>query len=90
MARVILLPPFAGEFFGGRGEMEVDAGSLFALVRALDAEAPGFAEAVEGRAAIAIGGVVAGDWTTALKPDDEVMFVPKVAGGQRRLAASSS
>lgn len=81
MARVILLPPFAGEFFGGRGEMEVEAGNLFALVRALDAEAPGFAEAVEGRAAIAIGGVVAGDWTTALSAEDEVMIVPKVAGG---------
>lgn len=81
MARVILLPPFAGEFFGGRGEMEVAAGTLFALVRALDAMAPGFAEAMEGQAAIAIGGVVAGDWTTVLNPDDEVMIVPKVAGG---------
>ncbi|MFM6930812.1 MAG: hypothetical protein ACKOUT_01050 [Novosphingobium sp.] len=81
MARVILLPPFAGEFFGGRCELEVDAGNLFALIRALDVQAPGFAEAVEARAAIAIGGVVAGDWTTALSPEEEVMIVPKVAGG---------
>lgn len=81
MARVILLPPFAGEFFGGRGEMELDAGNLFALVRALDAEAPGFAEAVEGRAAIAVNGQAVGDWTTALAARDEVMIVPKVAGG---------
>lgn len=81
MARVILLPPFAGEFFGGRGEMEADAGNLFALVRALDAQAPGFAEAAEGRAAIAINGQAIGDWTTVLAASDEVMFVPKVAGG---------
>jgi molybdopterin converting factor small subunit len=81
LARVILLPPFAGEFFGGCGEMEVDAGSLFALVRVLGAQAPGFAEAVEVSAAIAINGQAIGDWTTALSAEDEVMFVPKVAGG---------
>jgi molybdopterin converting factor small subunit len=81
LARVILLPPFAGDYFGGRAEMKVEAGNLFALVRALEAQAPGFAEAVEGGAAIAIGGVVTGDWTTALSAEDEVMIVPKVAGG---------
>lgn len=81
MARVILLPPFAGDWFGGRGEMEVKAGNLFALVRALDTLAPGFAEAAEAGAAIAINGSAVGDWTTALASDDEVMFVPKVAGG---------
>lgn len=80
MAKVILLPPYAGDWFGGRGEIEVEAGSLFALVRALDSLSPGFAEAAEG-AALAINGTVAGDWTTPLGPSDEVMIVPKVAGG---------
>lgn len=80
MAKVILLPPYAGDFFGGRGEVEVAAGSLFALVRALDALSPGFAEAAEG-AALAVNGVIAGDWTTPLSEADEVMIVPKVAGG---------
>lgn len=81
MARVILLPPFAGDWFGGRGEVVVEAGNLFALVRALDAQAPGFADAAEASAAIAVNGSAVGDWTTALARDDEVMFVPKVAGG---------
>ncbi len=81
MARVILLPPFAGDYFGGRGEVELHAANLFALVRALDALSPGFAEAAEASAAIAINGSAVGDWTTALADTDEVMFVPKVAGG---------
>ncbi len=81
MARVILLPPFAGDWFGGRGEVEVAATNLFALVRALDALAPGFAEAAEVGGAIAINGTAVGDWTTALADTDEVMFVPRVAGG---------
>lgn len=80
MPKVILLPPYAGDFFGGRGEIAVAAESLFALVRALDGIAPGFAEAAEG-AALAINGTVAGDWTTRLTEGDEVMIVPKVAGG---------
>lgn len=80
MAKVILLPPFAGDWFGGRGDVEVEAANLFALVRALDALSPGFAEAAEG-AALAVNGAVAGDWTTPLGPSDAVMIVPKVAGG---------
>ncbi|MCW1403768.1 MoaD/ThiS family protein [Novosphingobium sp. MW5] len=80
MAKVILLPPYAGDWFGGRGEWDVKAANIFALVRALDALAPGFAEAAES-AAVAINGTVAGDWTTPLGEGDEVMIVPKVAGG---------
>ena len=35
MARVTLMPPFAGDFFGGRTAVEVDAGNLFRLIEAL-------------------------------------------------------
>lgn len=82
MARAVLVDPFATRFFAGRGEIAVDAATVFALVRALDARAPGFAEAAELDAAVAVDGVVVADWGTALTAESEVLFVPKVAGGQ--------
>ena len=80
--RVTLLEPFAREFFGGETELECEARNLFALVRALDAKAPGFAEAVEQRAAVAVDGVHVADWSASLAGVGEVLIVPRIAGGQ--------
>lgn len=80
MARVVLLDPFARLCPQG-AETQIDALNVFALVRALDALAPGFAEAVELDAAVAVDGVAVADWTTRLEASSEVLFVPKVAGG---------
>ncbi|MEO5598025.1 MAG: MoaD/ThiS family protein [Novosphingobium sp.] len=81
MVRVILTPPFPAEFFGGQDEHEVSAGDVFALVRALDAIAPGFALAADSRAAIAVNGVAITAWDTPLDPGTEVLFVTRIAGG---------
>lgn len=82
MARAVLLPPFAAQWFGGREEIDVPgAANVFALVRALDAEAPGFAAAAEKRAAIAVNGSATSNWSMRLGEGDEVLFVPRVAGG---------
>lgn len=81
MAQVTLLPPFSTDFLGGREGLTVEAATIFALVRALDAMAPGFAARAEQGAAVAVGGAVIADWTTALTADDEVLFVPRIAGG---------
>ncbi len=81
MAKVILTPPFTAEFFGGRDELEVAADTVFALVRALDAIAPGFAAAADNRAAIAVNGVAITAWDTPLNPASEVLFVVRIAGG---------
>lgn len=81
MAKVILLPPVGADLFGGRGELEVEGKTLFALVHALDREGPGFAQAAETRLALAVDGVLAEDWSIPVRPDSEVLVVPKVAGG---------
>jgi len=81
MAKVILTAPFSTEFFGGKTELDVAAGNLFALVRALDGLAPGFAEAAETRAGVAVDGAVVSNWATALTPHSEVLFVLRIAGG---------
>lgn len=75
------MAPLSAEFFGGRDELQLPAGSLFELVRGLDALSPGFAEEAEGRVAFAIDGVLTGDWSSALLPNSEVLLVPRIAGG---------
>jgi len=81
LAKVILTPPFGKEFFGGQDELEVVAGNVFALVHALDAIGPGFADAANRRAAIAVNGVTITAWDTPLDGSSEVLFVVRIAGG---------
>ena len=75
------MPPFDREFFGGSDRLELEAASLFALVGKLDAIAPGFAAAAESRAAFAVDGVIAPVWSVPLAGADEVILLPRVAGG---------
>jgi molybdopterin synthase sulfur carrier subunit len=81
LAKVALMPPFAGEFFGGRTEVEAEGANLYSLIEALDRIAPGFGEAAEGRAAIGVDGAVCGDWSAPLASDAQVTVFPRVAGG---------
>ncbi len=75
------MPPFDREFFGGTDRLELEADTLFGLVRQLDALSPGFAEAAETRAAFAVDGVFKPNWSTSLAGAAEVIVLPRVAGG---------
>ena len=79
--RVIVLEPFAGQFFAGQTEFDLAARNLFGLLHALDALGPGFADAAEAGAAIAVDGTMVADWSHALAAAQEVLIVPKIAGG---------
>ena len=81
MAKVQPLEPFAGQFFGGAGVLDVAAGNLFALVEALDRLGPGFGEDAVLRAAFAVNGMMQTDWSAPLASDAQVMLFPRVAGG---------
>lgn len=78
---MIVAAPLNGEFPGGAREFEVAAGSVFELVRQLDALSPGVAEFIEAKVSIAVDGELIGDWSTALIAASEVMLVPHIAGG---------
>lgn len=80
--RIVVMPPFDREFFGGRDRLELEAPTLFALVGKLDEEARGFADIAEARAAFAIDGVYASDWTRSLADAAEVILLPRVSGGK--------
>ena len=79
--RIVVMPPFDREFFGGKDRLELEAATLFALVGKLDALAPGFAEIAEARAAFAIDGVFTPDWTRSTAEAAEVVLLPRVSGG---------
>jgi molybdopterin converting factor small subunit len=75
------MPPFAGDFFGGKVEIEVEAGNVFRLIDALDRLGPGFGAAAEGRAAFGVDGAVRADWSAPIDPGARVTVFPRVAGG---------
>jgi molybdopterin synthase sulfur carrier subunit len=79
--RVVVMPPFDSEFFGGSDRLEMAADTLFGLVGKLDELAPGFADLAHVRAAFAIDGVYTPDWSSSLKGASEVVLLPRVAGG---------
>jgi molybdopterin synthase sulfur carrier subunit len=81
MVRIVVMSPFENEFFGGRDRLDLEASNLFAMVRELDAVAPGFAEIAGVRAQFAIDGVVVPDWSTSLAGASEVIVLPRVGGG---------
>lgn len=81
MARVSLPPDAAATWFGGRQALEAGGATLFAVIRALDALGPGFAEVARRRYVFAVDGVLAADWSTPVSPDGEVLVIVKVAGG---------
>ena len=81
MAKVIPTAPFDSRFFDGAVALDIPAVTLFALVRALDQRAPGFAHAVEESGLLAVDGAAADDWSIPLAADAEVLIVPRIAGG---------
>ncbi len=81
MALVVVTAPLNGEFPGGAREFELDAGSVFELVRKLEAMSPGVAEFIETNVSIAVDGILISDWSTSLTRLSEVLLVPHIAGG---------
>lgn len=81
MARVVVTAPLRGEFPLAAGELEIDAGTVFELVRELEACSPGITEFIEAKVSIAVDGDLISDWSTSLMRSSEVLLVPHIAGG---------
>ena len=58
MAQVILPADAARTWFGGREVIAAGGNTVFAVVRALDAAAPGFADVAQRRYVFAVDGVL--------------------------------
>jgi molybdopterin converting factor small subunit len=82
MATVILSTDIAREFTGGETEFDIEAGTIRAVVKALDARFPGMAAALSKGMAVAIDGQIHHEFfLEPVGPNSEVCFLPAIEGG---------
>jgi sulfur-carrier protein len=82
MPRVQSISSRVRDFTGGIDAFDVEATTVRALIRELDARYPGLGEFVEDSMAIAIDGEIHQDALgERLEPGSEVVLIPKISGG---------
>jgi len=78
----VIAPADARQFTGGPAEFDIEADTVRRLVSELDRRYPGIGDWLDRRMAVAIDGEIHQDaWTSAIGPDSEVFFIPKIGGG---------
>ena len=82
MAQVSSVAQTVREFTGGLDQFEVEAGTVRALLAACELRFPGLGQYVSEHMAVAIDGVLYQEALgERLKPDSEVVLIPKITGG---------
>jgi molybdopterin synthase sulfur carrier subunit len=82
MPKVVISGSSCQRFTGGKTELEVAATTFRRLVLELDQRFPGLGKQVEDSMAVAIDGEIYQDaYSAALKPDSEIVLIPKIGGG---------
>jgi molybdopterin synthase sulfur carrier subunit len=67
---------------GGCAEVEVDASNLRELLARLAEKYPSIQPQIERGVSISIDGLIYNDsWFTPVKPDSEVILLPRIVGG---------
>lgn len=81
MARVVLSGALK-RLAGGASQVEVEAGDVRQLIRALGIKYPALAPHLDDGYAIAIDGEIFQDaWFAPINQDSEVHFIPAIRGG---------
>jgi molybdopterin converting factor small subunit len=82
MPKVVITGDAGRRFTGGRSELEVAATTFRRLVLELDQRFPGLGRQVEEGMAVAIDGEIFQDaYAAQLRPDSEIVLIPKIGGG---------
>ena len=82
MPRVVITGDAGRRFTGGQAELEVAATTFRRLVLELDQRFPGLGKQVEEGMAVAIDGEIFQDaYAAQLRPDSEIVLIPKIGGG---------
>jgi hypothetical protein len=82
MPKVVLSGNAGRRFTGGAAELEVAATTFRRLVLELDQRFPGLGKQVEDSMAVAIDGEIYQDaYAAELRPDSEIVLIPKIGGG---------
>ena len=81
MARVVFVSSQFDPFTKGVESAEVEAGTIFQLVRRLEERFPGIGREIESQTSIAVDGNVIQVWSNPLTETSEVTLFPKISGG---------
>ena len=82
MPKVVISGTSCQRFTGGKTELEVAATTFRRLVLELEQRFPGLGKQVEDSMAVAIDGEIYQDaYAAELKPDSEIVLIPKIGGG---------
>ena len=80
--RVVLSGIAARRFTGGETEFDVEADTVRRMIVELDRRFPGLGQQIDEGMAVAIDGEIYQDaYLAPLKPDSEVVLIPKIGGG---------
>jgi molybdopterin converting factor small subunit len=72
----------ARRFTGGLTEFEVEADTVRRMIVELDRRFPGLGHQIDEGMAVAIDGEIFQDaYQAQLKPDSEIVLIPKIGGG---------
>ena len=82
MPHVLMTGIAARRFTGGLTEFDVEADTVRRMIRELDERYPGLGHQIDEGMAIAIDGEIYQDaYLEPLRPDSEVVLIPKIGGG---------
>ena len=82
MPKVVISGDSCQRFTGGQSELEVAATTFRRLVLELEERFPGLGKQVEEGMAVAIDGEIFQDaYSAQLRPESEIVLIPKIAGG---------
>ena len=81
-ARVVLISSLSGRYTGGVTEFEIEAKTLFDVIRTLDARYPGLGEHLEEETSVAMDGEISEvGYYQPVRAGCEIFFIPKIEGG---------
>ena len=82
MPHVVMTGIAARRLTGGLSEFDVEANTVRRMITELERRFPGLGHQIDEGMAVAIDGVIYQDaYQTQLKPDSEVVLIPKIGGG---------
>ncbi len=82
MPHVVMTGVAARRLTGGVTEFDIEANTVRRMIVELDRRYPGLGEQIDESMAIAIDGEIFQDaYLAPLKPDSEIVLIPKIGGG---------
>lgn len=82
LVHVVLVSSLSRDHTDGANEFDIEAQTLYDVIRTLDARYPGLGEHLEEQTSVAIDGeIYEVAYFHPVRPGCEIFFIPKIEGG---------